>query len=144
LVQGWGQVVTAGAVAGTIVFRQHLGPTRDSDGAVPVQLNGLIRFVLPFDNTAGFITAMALANEDPLLPAVISVNVRDENGQLLEIETLNIPALGRLAFLLPAQFRTTTGIRGAVEFSTPSVNLSTLGLRVNPLGSFTSIDPISK
>ena len=144
LVQGWGQITTAGSIAGTVIFRQHLSSTRDSDGAVPVQLNSLQRFVLPFDNTTGFITAMAIANEDPAQSAIISVTLRDENGQILDNQTLNIPASGRMAFLLPAQFQRTIGIRGVAEFSTPGVNLSTLGLRVNPLGSFTSIDPLAK
>jgi len=144
LVQGWGRINTSGSIAGTIIFRQHLSSARDSDGAVPVQLNSLQRLVLPFDNTSGFITAVALANQDSSQPAVISVSLSDENGQILDNETLNIPASGRMAFLLPTQFQKTIGIRGVAEFSTPSVNLSALGLRVNPLGSFTSIDPLPK
>jgi hypothetical protein len=144
LIQGWGRINTSGSIAGTVIFRQHLSSTRDSDGAVPVQLNSLRHFVLPFDNTSGFITAMALANQDPSQAAVISVTLSDENGQILDNQTLTIPASGRMAFLLPSQFQKTVGIRGVAEFSTPSVNLSTLGLRVNPLGSFTSIDPLPK
>jgi hypothetical protein len=144
LIQGWGRINTSGSIAGTVIFRQHLSSTRDSDGAVPVQLNSLRHFVLPFDNTSGFITAMALANQDPSQAAVISVTLSDENGQILDNQTLTIPASGRMAFLLPSEFQKTVGIRGVAEFSTPSVNLSTLGLRVNPLGSFTSIDPLPK
>ena len=144
LSQGWGQVITTGSVAGTAIFRQQLSIVRDAEGAVPLSLSGMQQFVLPFDNTQGFVTAIALANEDPSQSTTVSVTLRDLNGIILGNETVNLTPLGRSAFVLPSQFTETANVQGVAEFSSPNVDLSALGLRYNPIGSFTSIPAVQK
>jgi hypothetical protein len=142
--QGWAQVITSGSIAGTAIFRQRLSGDRDSEGAVPLSLSGTRRFVLPFDNTQGVVTVMALANQDQAQLTSVSVILRDESGQMLGNEVVELAPLGRSAFVLPTRFQETGNIRGVAEFSSPNVDLSALGLRYNPLGSFTSIPVIKK
>ena len=144
LSQGWGQVITTGSVAGTAIFRQQLSSVRDAEGAVPLSLSGMQQFVLPFDNTQGFVTAIALANEDPSQATAVSVTLRDLNGVILGNGTVNLTPLGRSAFVLPSQFTETANVQGVAEFSSPNVDLSALGLRYNPIGSFTSIPAVQK
>jgi hypothetical protein len=139
LSQGWGQVITTGSVEGTAIFRQRLSIVRDAEGAVPLSLSGMQQFVLPFDNTQGFATAIALANEDPSQSTAVSVTLRDLNGVLLGNGTVNLAPLGRSAFVVPTQFPMTGNVQGVAEFSSSNVTLSALGLRYNPIGSFTSI-----
>jgi hypothetical protein len=62
LSQGWAQVITSGSIAGTAIFRQRLSADRDSEGAVPLSLSSTRRFVLPFNNTQGFVTAVRVFN----------------------------------------------------------------------------------
>jgi hypothetical protein len=142
--QGWAQVITPGTISGTAIFRQRLSADHDSEGAVPLSLSGTRRFVLPFDNTQGVVTAVALANQDRSHSTAVSVTLRNENGQVVGNEVVNLAPLGRSAFVLPTQFHETVNIRGVAEFSSGNVDLSALGLRYNPLGSFTSIPPINK
>jgi hypothetical protein len=144
LSQGWGQVITTGSVAGTAIFRQQLNIVRDAEGAVPLNLSGMQQFVVPFDNTVGFITAMALANQDPSQATAVSVTLRDRNGILLGNGFVNLAPLGRSAFVVPTQFPVTGNVQGIAEFSSPNVDLSALGLRYNPIGSFTSIPAAEK
>jgi len=144
LSQGWGQVITTGSVAGTAIFRQQLSSVRDAEGAVPLSLSGMQQFVLPFDNTQGFVTAIALANEDPSQATGVSVTLRDFNGVSLGNGVINLTPLGRSAFVLPSQFPQTANVQGVAEFSSPNVDLSALGLRYNPIGSFTSIPAVQK
>lgn len=139
LAQGWGQVITPGSVAGTAIFRQRLSTVRDAEGAVPLSLSGMRQFVVPFDNTHGFVTAIALANEDPSQSTAVSVTLRDLNGVFLGNGIINLMPSGRSAFVLPLQFPQTANVQGVAEFSSPNVVLSALGLRYNPIGSFTSI-----
>jgi len=144
LSQGWGQVITSGSVAGTAIFRQQLSAVRDAEGAVPLSLFSTPQFVLPFDNTQGFVTAMALANQDSLQSTDVMVTLRDQNGAFLGSGTVNLSPLGRSAFVLPSQFPQTANVQGVAEFSSANVDLSALGLRYNPIGSFTSMPPINK
>ena len=144
LSQGWGQVITTGSVAGTAIFRQQLSIVRDAEGAVPLNLSGMQQFVVPFDNTVGFVTAMALANQDPSQATAVSVTLRDWNGILLGNGVVNLAPLGRSAFVVPTQFPVTGNVQGVAEFSSPNVDLSALGLRYNPIGSFTSIPAAEK
>ena len=144
LSQGWGQVITTGSVAGTAIFRQQLSSVRDAEGAVPLTLSGMQQFVLPFDNTQGFATAIALANEDPSQSTAVSVTLRDLNGAVVGNETVNLAPFGRSAFVLSSQFPETANVQGVAEFSAPNVTLSALGLRYNPIGSFTSIPAVQK
>ena len=144
LSQGWGEVITSGSVAGTAIFRQRLSAVRDAEGAVPLSLSSTRKFVLPFDNSQGFVTAMALANQDPTQATVVMVTLRDQNGNVLGNGLVDLGPSGRNAFVLPAQFSETANAQGVAEFSSPNVDLSALGLRYNPIGSFTSMPPIDK
>jgi hypothetical protein len=144
LSQGWGQVITSGSVAGTAIFRQRLSAVRDAEGAVPLSLSAIRQFVLPFDNTQGFVTAMALAGQDPFQSTSVMVTLRDQNGVVLGNEAVNLPPLGRSAFVLPSQFPETANAQGVAEFSSANVDVSALGLRYNPIGSFTSMPPTGK
>jgi hypothetical protein len=110
---------------------------------VPLSLISTPEFVLPFDDTQGFVTAMAIANQDPVQPTTVTVTLRDQNGAFLGTGTVNLAPLGRSAFVLPGQFPQTANVQGVAEFSSTNVDLSALGLRYNPIGSFTSMPPIN-
>ena len=142
--RGWGQLVTSGSIAGTTILRQQLAADRDSEGSAPLNPPGLRNFVLPFDNTKGFATAMALTNLDPSQSTNVFVVLRDTNGQLLGKKTLQLGPLAWSAFTLASQFQETGNIQGVAEFMSLNVDLSALGLRLSPSGSFTSVQPLRK
>lgn len=73
---------------------------------------------------------------------------RDENGNILQSTGLVLPPMNHTAFLLADQYPVTAGIRGTVEFQLNNAATENngavfgLGLRFNPTGPFTSIQPI--
>jgi hypothetical protein len=144
LSQGWGQVATPGSIAGIAILRQRLNASRDSECAVPLSFTKIRLFVLPFDNTKGFVMAMALANQDPLQSTVVNVTLRNPNGQILGNTTLNLGPLARNAFALATQFPETKDVQGVAEFSAANVDLAVVGLRFNPNGSFICVPPITR
>ena len=102
------------------------------------------RFILPIDNTKGFVTAVALANRNVSQATTISVTLRDQDGKLLGNVRIDLEPLAQSTFVLASQFPITANTQGVAEFSAPNVNLSAPGLRFNPRWSFTSIMPIGK
>jgi hypothetical protein len=141
LLQGWAEIVSTQPLGGTTVFRQSRQGGALSEAAVQITGGPRSSFVLPFDNTNGFVTAIAALN-DTGAPATAIVTFRGDDGAVLSTETLNVAAGSRTAFVLPIQYSKVADRRGSAEFSDAGITI--LGLRFNPLGSFTSIAPVRK
>src|ERR1700688_1499970 len=88
LIQGWGEVVAAKSINGTAIFRQHAAGSVDTEGAVPLKSSSGNHFLVPFDNTQGFVTAMAMLNPDNVQSATVNAVFRDENGQQISTGSL--------------------------------------------------------
>ncbi|MBZ5603554.1 MAG: hypothetical protein LAO79_14740 [Acidobacteriia bacterium] len=140
---GWGEVIASGpGVAGVVayaIFTQRIPARQDQDGTAAAAA-GSARFLVPFDNSGGFITAVAVAN--PSSTGSINVNIQLDSGAISH-GSLTLPDQGHAAFVLPDQFPETAGQRGLAEFyvtgavrGTPS--LSMLALRFNASGAFTT------
>src|SRR4051812_11691135 len=67
LSQGWAELTNAKRIGGVAVFRQRIEGRPDVEAAVPI-VPSVRRFVLPFDDTRGFVTAIALASTIRLWP----------------------------------------------------------------------------
>ncbi len=133
-------------INGIGVFRARTPGHPDFEAAVPLSSEVDNRFVLLFDNTAGFVTGVAVANSwDTALP--VHVTIRDEAANVIGAETLQMAAFEHTAFQAPLKWTVTRGIRGSIEFSTPvgttALAPSVLGLRFNPSGPFTSFHVLS-
>jgi hypothetical protein len=137
---GWAQVISAGPVTGFAIFRQRGPDGRDAEGTSPLESGGdASGLLLPFDNTAGFATGVALVN--PTGDAVIvTATIRDDNGAQTGLQAVALPAMGHTSFVVGDRFSVTSGRRGVIEFSnTAGGVVKGLGLRFSPFGSFTSI-----
>ncbi len=140
-VSGWAEVVSSTPIGGFAIFRQRIGSS-DQEAAVPINLNGSQQLLLPYDNGQGFTTSLALVNLSATEPAPVTATFRGSNGQV-RTETLGaLPPLGHWPFNLVQQFGFLAGTHGVAEFSTPTGQLSILGLRFNPSQSFTSFRAI--
>ena len=141
LSQGWAEVISNQPVDGFAVFRQSVPGRPDQEAAVPVNLSGPARFLMPFDNTNGFHTTMAIANLSDTQPTGIAVAFRDVQGKAISTRTLrSIPAQGHYAFRLADEFSETDGKEGMADFTIQSGQASVVGLRFNPTNSFTSFE----
>jgi hypothetical protein len=143
LLQGWAELETSKKIDGVAVFRQRVSGRPDQEAAVPLTPN-LRRFVLPFDNTQGFVTSMALVNANAMQPVTASVVVRDEMGAQILPDSISVAAHSHGAFALPDRYPRLANLRGVAEFSAPTTALSGLGLRFSPGGAFTSFPTLPK
>ncbi|HEV3334019.1 MAG TPA: hypothetical protein VG096_23695 [Bryobacteraceae bacterium] len=138
--QGWGQLVTTNSIGGTVIFRQSVPGTAPSEAAVPVTMPTSTVLVLPYDETTGFDTALALVNTDPNNAAVVTANLYDQSGNLLTSGPINLPPQGQQVIgSVQSTFPQAAGLRGSVSFSSSAGPITGFGLRFSPGGTFTSL-----
>jgi hypothetical protein len=135
VLSGSAQLTSFGVVSGFEIFRWT---TYGQEASVPFQTTDSYGRRLVFDNTAKFTTGVAVSN--PLnSPVDVTVNIRDEGGNLLQSSTISLAANGHTAFMLPDAYPVTAGIRGSVEFLSSYLPPGVIGLRVGPNFTLTTI-----
>ena len=108
---------------------------------MPINSGLMQRNLLPFDNTNGFVTSMAIANLSASEPGRVRVAFRDPAGRLIRIDRLkDIPARGHTAFELFREFPYLQDLSGTADFWALGGHISVLGLRFSPSGAFTSFE----
>jgi hypothetical protein len=144
LTQGWAVVFPNEdeRFGGFAVFRQRVQGRPDFEAVVPIGSILDQRMLLIFDNTRGFTTGMAIANPDTVA-ITVNVTIRDDDGNVLGQDQMNLGELEHTAFTLPSKWPVTAGKQGSIEFSTTSDGVSVLGLRFNSAGAFTSFHTLS-
>ena len=145
-VEGSAQIAAAGAVGavgaadGFAIF--HFDPS-EQEAVVPLETRNASSYIIPFDNTNGVLTALALENISTQ-SATIPVVLRDDMGNQIGTETIALNGDGHISFVLSTQYSVTANIRGTVEFDTPSGGqISVLGIRYTPLGTLTTIPALA-
>lgn len=138
---GFAEVRTDQWVTGFATFRQVVPGRPDQEAAVPVSVGTPRRIVLPFDNTSGYVTTVAVANLSATQPASIFVVFRDEQGQRIQqFELPVLPAMGHRAFVLQELYPIVRDRKGTVEFSEVGAGeMSIIGLRFASSGAYTSL-----
>jgi hypothetical protein len=100
---------------------------------------------VPFDNTNGAATGIALANISAQAVST-AITIRDGTGAVILTDTLTLPAMGHTSFNLTDRYAAATAqLSGTLEFDTPSAGqISVLGLKFNGTGAFSTIPAIAK
>jgi hypothetical protein len=119
------------------IFRQTVAGRQAQEAVVPSVNQFESHFVLPFDNTQ-YTTGIALANPT-LNPVSIPVNIRNEQGQIIDTRQFSLGPYSHAAFVLPDTWSSTVGRRGTLEFLTSGFGVGALGLRFNG-AAFTSLN----
>jgi hypothetical protein len=133
---GWGQLIGSPGVVAYAVF------TKRPQG-LPAQIGtseaiaSASRILVPFDNTSGNVSSMALVNTSGA-PQTINVKIQTTGGAISQSSLSNIPAQGHIAFTFPAEFTATAGQSGLAEFYTASGTIALLALNFNPAGSLST------
>ena len=91
---GWAQLFTDGDISGFSVFRQKVH--REQEAVVPLETHNSDAYVLWFNNSGDFAMGVAVANNS-VNPASIPVIVRDEAGNQIHTQTLELPAMGHIS-----------------------------------------------
>jgi hypothetical protein len=141
-VVGWADVLSSGSLGGYAIFRQTPQTGSPSEGTVPLQSQFPSTITLPYDNSAGFVMGVALANL-ATTSASVTATIWDDSGNQLGTQSITIAGNGHTSFVLPTQIALTAGKRGIVKFqSAASGGIAGLGLRFSPFGTFTSVPTI--
>jgi len=135
---GWADVRASGPLEGYAVFREGQTTGLSSEGTVPLDTRLSSSLVLPYDNTNGSKTAIALANQSAA-SATITVVVLDQGGTPLMSSEMILPALGHASFFETDMFPQAANRIGLIEFQNPSGNVTGIGLLFYPGGAFTSL-----
>lgn len=141
--EGWALLSQSNSdsVGSFAIFRLSYPGLQQQEAVIPTVNQFDDHFILPFDNTAQFLTGVAVAN--PTLRAVsIPVAIRNEKGQIIDRQSFSLGAYNHTAFVLPDKWKATAGIRGTVEFQTTGFGVGALGLRFNG-NAFTSLNVLS-
>jgi hypothetical protein len=137
---GWADVFSTAPLTGYAVFHYTSQEGVQSEGTVPLETSPQTTFQLPYDNTNGLTTAVALTNLAPVSTSSITATLWDATGNPLAARTLSVLPLGHIAFALTDYFPAATANRGIIAFSNVTGgNITGLGLRVNPAGGITSV-----
>lgn len=137
---GFLELVPDRLLAGLAIFRalaERPGAV-DQEAAVPLSF-GLRRFLLPFDNTPGLSTSLALVNPHPSQATTVRLAVRNEAGAVLESQMFRLGARQHVAFELSQRAATAAGIRGVAEFQSEDTDVAAIGLRFTSAGPFTAL-----
>jgi hypothetical protein len=139
LAQGWAEILPSGPGVEAYVIYTFSVNGRDQDSTAPA-VSTASRILVPFDNTNGLTTALAVVNPNAF-PLIITANFKLSGpvGTVVRGAPLNLPAEGQLAFVMPTQFPGTATFSGLAEFSSTSSNFSIIALRGNPTGGLTSL-----
>ncbi|HEY7388694.1 MAG TPA: hypothetical protein VH640_09300 [Bryobacteraceae bacterium] len=132
---GWGQLTAPSGVVAYAIFTQRVTGRQDQDGTAPA-VAGASGVLVPFDNSSGAVTAIAIANPTNS-SETIQVGFRAANGTVTQ-SSISIPAQGHTSFSLPSQFPTVAGQSGLAEFYDSGGSFSLIALRFNVTDSFTA------
>jgi hypothetical protein len=138
---GWAHLTSIQKIGAQAVFVEH--SIADYEAAVPTG-QYFNAFRLPFDNTNGYFTGVAIINGDQVNSVTVNATFRDQTGAAIgtgtSVQAAVIKPYGHTAVLLNLSFPFTAGQIGTVDF-TCSVHcqISGLGLQFAPSnGPYTS------
>jgi hypothetical protein len=137
-VPGWAELTAPGQVGANVIYGQKNSNLPSLQEGTTTLGAGLRHFFLPFDNTNGAVTALALTNVGAAT-ANVSVVLRYDNGAT-ETPAFGSPALqprNHQAFTLQSRFPNGGGKAGVAEF-TSDVDLVPVAFRFNSSGAFTA------
>ena len=142
---GWALIdpSSTGSIGAQVVFRYLTG----QEATALLETSNSPRFYLPFDNTNGSATGVALVN--PQANAVtVNVNFRDTNGLPLINDTFTMSPMEHTSFMLADKYPALANVLGTALFKTESAAnaIAALGILSSPAigaaGAMTTLFPM--
>jgi len=125
-----------GSVSGFIIFRWTI---TGQEVLVPLQAANAQSYTLPFDNTGGLVTGLAISNSASQ-SVNVTVTILDQNGSQIVSGVVQLPARGHSSFVLTDRFPSTANHYGTIALAAPQdAQINTVGIRANASGAFTGI-----
>jgi len=126
-----------GSVGGSVIYSQKTGLPSVQEGTATIVAAGSKHFFLPFDNTAGAITGMAITDPGATAANNISITFRYSDGTIEVVPYPQLASRNHQAFAIAGQFPHTANRSGVAEFTSDTA-LSVVAFRFNSTGAFTS------
>jgi hypothetical protein len=157
LVVGWAEVVSSASVRGQGIYHTQTPGQPASEAAVPLLVRESSTCViplpadssafpdallLPFDNTDGYVSSIALANVTSAA-ATLDVEFVDATGRQLHSFQKQMPAHGHTAFAT-TDYAAVAGKQGLVRVRQNAVAFSAIAFLFSPGGAFTTLLPIAR
>jgi hypothetical protein len=126
---------------GQAVFRQTVPGRPVFEAVVPLSDYDDWTFMIPFDNSSGLDTGLALVNTSTVQATSVYFAFLDQAGALIYETTMPLKAGEHMSFSLPVKFPQSAGKTGTLYVEGTGDFLSALGLRFNISGggAFTSV-----
>jgi hypothetical protein len=136
---GWALIdpSSIGDIGAEVVFTYDLN---GQQAIVPVENASTQKFTIPFDNTGGGATGIALANPHAN-PVTVNVVFRDMNGATLHSDQIQMQPMEHTSFVLSTPYPSLAAQAGTAYFSTDSAAdaIAGLGILINSVGAYTTI-----
>jgi CHRD domain/Putative Ig domain len=137
--QGWAEVASTGRISVLAnYYRTGTPANADSEASVTATQSGS-NIVLPFDNTQGFVTGVAISNTNAVQAVNVTITATTDKGAPAATTVMNLLPHGHTSLVLPSALPGTAGARGSVRITTGNPDLSVVGLRFGPNSSMTSL-----
>jgi len=135
---------TGAAVTGSVVFRWSRPGLPDFEAAVPFDATASSHLAVPYDNTNGYFSGMAITNPFAGAYTTVTLIFHAENGATIFTATLNMAPAQHMSFVLPSAFPQLAGTRGVMEaVSSSGTEIGLVALRFTPAGPFTTLFPVT-
>jgi len=135
LQQGWAEIASSGEIGVRANYQFSAGGSRDSLGT-EVAAPSTTSVSMPFDNTLGNATAIAVANTNPTQPLTVSILFVTDDGVQSTISLLLQPHTQQ-TFVSAAMHPVIANARGLLTFSTATADMAVVGLQFTAAGQFT-------
>jgi virginiamycin B lyase len=140
-----GSAQLSAGVSGFAIYRYN---PNGQEAVVPLETRNAGTYLIPFDNTNGTNTGIALSVQSlqpSVTPIGVPVLVRDDSGNQVTAATIPVAANGHISQVLTTLLPSTANIRGTVEFDTPQgATISVLGIRSPPALTFTTLPALAR
>lgn len=145
ILTGWVELQTSDDVIGFAVLRSQITKERTAEAMLSFDVGKAAAFIVPYDNTVGFETGLAIMNYSADSAAELVLRLCDEAGNTISTESLPLVPRGHISFAASERFPAASERRGTIEVRNSSGNpISVVGLRFSRSGSFTSIPVIPR
>jgi hypothetical protein len=136
---GSAQLLSDGKVSGFLIFR-YLPTVQEA--AVDLETQSSSTYTMPFDDTGGISTGIALSVASSSA-ATIQILVQDDKGNTLATDTISLPGHGHTSFVLGTRYTAAGNVRGSIQFQgSAGSEIGVIGIRALASGAYTTIPAI--
>jgi len=137
LQQGWAEIASSGKIGLTTIYQFNDGSPRDSIGTQIATLSAN-SILMPFDNTHGNSTAVAIANTSSTQALTVTMLFETEGGSQ-STKSLVLQPHTQQTFVAPTLNPAVANTRGSIKFTAPTADIAVVGLEFTSTGQFTSL-----